>query len=42
VESAAEREGLSVNAWLVRAVSGALDRRQPKTSGNRITGFGFS
>ncbi|MBM7170481.1 toxin-antitoxin system HicB family antitoxin [Streptomyces sp. G44] len=25
-EEAASREGLSVNAWLVRAVSGALDR----------------
>lgn len=26
IESAAEREGLSVNAWLVRAAAGALDQ----------------
>ncbi|WP_419997167.1 toxin-antitoxin system HicB family antitoxin [Streptomyces boninensis] len=32
-EEAAAREGLSVNAWLVRAVSGAVDggARQPRT-----------
>lgn len=26
VEQAADREGLSINAWLIRAVSGAVDR----------------
>ncbi|MEW2389533.1 hypothetical protein AB0933_14390 [Streptomyces venezuelae] len=33
VEEAASRDGLSVNAWLVRAVSGALD--QPDGRGGR-------
>jgi hypothetical protein len=42
VEAAADTEGLSVNAWLVRAVTAALERRPQRTSGNRITGFGFS
>jgi hypothetical protein len=43
-EAAAEAEGLSVNAWLVRAVSAALDRRaeRPRRGGNRITGFARS
>ncbi|MUL41793.1 histidine kinase [Streptomonospora sp. PA3] len=36
VEEAARREGLSVNAWLVRAVSAALD------TGTRRTGRGAS
>ena len=43
VERAAAREGVSVNAWLVRtlarAVSGSPGRRGP---GNRLTGFGRS
>jgi hypothetical protein len=45
-ESAASREGLSVNAWLVRAVSAAVEgpARQPaaqqtQTVGQRITGW---
>jgi hypothetical protein len=29
VEQAAGREGLSVNAWLVRAAAAALDRADP-------------
>jgi hypothetical protein len=29
VETAASTEGLSVNAWLVRAAAGALQRHQP-------------
>ncbi|MGW1993874.1 hypothetical protein [Embleya sp. NPDC001921] len=32
VEEAASREGLSVNAWLVRAVSGAVDGARPRTT----------
>jgi hypothetical protein len=47
VEEAAERDGLSVNAWLVRAASAALDRApdtQPRErrswkSGQRYTGW---
>ncbi len=30
VEQAAGREGLSVNAWLVRAAAAALDRADPE------------
>jgi hypothetical protein len=41
VESAADTEGLSVNAWLVRAVNAAVDRRARGSvrSGKRITGY---
>jgi hypothetical protein len=44
VEAAAEAEGQSVNAWLVRAVSGALERRREpaRRSSNRITGYARS
>jgi HicB family len=48
VEQAAEREGLSINAWLVRAVAAAVDRGQSgpgreqrgPRSGQRYTGWG--
>jgi hypothetical protein len=48
IEEAATREGLSVNAWLVRAVSAALDpgnagrasaRRPARQTGNRYSGW---
>ncbi|MGW4796103.1 hypothetical protein ACWEPC_27150 [Nonomuraea sp. NPDC004297] len=48
IEEAAAGDGLSVNAWLVRAVSAALDpgdagrrsaRRPAQQSGNRYTGW---
>ncbi|MEV0618425.1 hypothetical protein AB0I81_34215 [Nonomuraea sp. NPDC050404] len=48
IEEAAARDGLSVNAWLVRAVSAALDpgdpgrrtsRRPAQQSGNRYSGW---
>ncbi|MFI9594670.1 hypothetical protein [Nonomuraea sp. NPDC052265] len=48
IEEAAARDGLSVNAWLVRAVSAALDpgdaarratRRPDRQSGNRYSGW---
>lgn len=45
IEDAAGREGLSVNAWLVRAASAALDpgdrrgRRPPHSSSGRFTGW---
>jgi hypothetical protein len=48
VEQSAEREGLSINAWLVRAVAAAVEggqpgaRREPRSarSGQRYTGWG--
>ncbi|GII86905.1 hypothetical protein Ssi03_48950 [Sphaerisporangium siamense] len=48
IEEAAAREGLSVNAWLVRAVAAALDpgragprsgERPAQRTGNRYTGW---
>jgi hypothetical protein len=45
VDQAASDEGLSVNTWLVRAASFALDRAQPDRSGragrgaSRYTGW---
>ena len=30
IEQAAERQGLSINAWLVRAVSSAVERGGPR------------
>jgi hypothetical protein len=35
IEHAAGREGLSVNAWLVRAAAAALDRTGPRGGGKR-------
>jgi len=43
VESAANREGASVNTWLVQALQRALEpRRSSTTSRNRLTGYGRS
>lgn len=44
VEAAATDDGISVNAWLVRAVKGALDRppQRMRASGNRIKGYARS
>ncbi|AQZ61938.1 unnamed protein product [[Actinomadura] parvosata subsp. kistnae] len=48
IEEAAARDGLSVNAWLVRAIAAALDpgaanerpgRRPARQSGNRYSGW---
>ena len=45
VEEAAARDGVSVNAWLVRAVTGALEPASPRASpreirgGERVTGW---
>lgn len=45
-EAAAAREGLSLNTWLVRAVSAAVEGgpataapQEPRTTGNRYTGW---
>ena len=42
VESAATREGASVNTWLVQALQRAVQTRRPSSSGsrNRLTGYG--
>lgn len=42
VERAADREGVSTNTWLVRALARAADARAPQTSGKRLTGFARS
>jgi hypothetical protein len=43
LESAASREGASVNTWLVQALQRALEpRRSSTTSRNRLTGYGRS
>jgi len=39
VEEAASRDGVSTNAWLVRAVSRGLSQGPSRRSGRRITGF---
>jgi predicted DNA binding CopG/RHH family protein len=42
IESAAAREGASVNTWLVQALQRAVESRRPSSSGsrNRLTGYG--
>jgi predicted HicB family RNase H-like nuclease len=45
IEAAATREGVSVNAWLVRSLAravGAGSGGGRRSSGNRLTGFGRS
>jgi hypothetical protein len=42
-ERAADRDGVSTNAWLVRAIARAADSRGPiHTTGKRLTGYGRS
>ena len=43
IESAATREGGSVNTWLVQALQRAVEPRRPSSSSrNRLTGYGRS
>jgi HicB family len=42
VESTAAREGVSANAWIVRALARALEPRAAHRSGNRLQGFARS
>ena len=43
VEAAASREGVSTNAWIVRALSRSLEPRwSPARTGNRLQGFARS
>ena len=40
IEAAAAREGVSVNAWLVRALARSVSSPPRRQSGSRLTGFG--
>ena len=43
IESAAGREGVSANTWLVQALQRAVESRRPAhSSRNRLTGYGRS
>jgi hypothetical protein len=42
VETAAAREGISANTWLVQAVRRGLDQRAGRRVGARVTGFAQS
>jgi predicted HicB family RNase H-like nuclease len=42
VERSAEREGISVNAWLVRAIARAAESRPVHVSGKRLSGYAQS
>ena len=42
VEKAADREGVSTNAWLVRAIARATESRPVHVSGKRLSGFAQS
>ena len=42
VEKAADREGVSTNAWLVRAIARAADSRPVHVSGKRLSGYAES
>jgi hypothetical protein len=42
VEKAADREGASTNAWLVRAIARAAESRPVHVSGKRLSGYGQS
>lgn len=42
VERSAEREGISVNTWLVRAIARATESRPVQPGGKRLTGYAQS
>jgi hypothetical protein len=42
VEKAADREGVSANAWLVRAIARATESRPVQVSGKRLSGYAQS
>lgn len=42
IEAAAAREGVSANAWIVRALSRSLEPRTTRRTGNRLQGFARS
>ena len=42
VEKAADREGVSTNTWIVRAIARAAESRPARSSGKRLTGYAQS
>ncbi|MGB2951900.1 MAG: toxin-antitoxin system HicB family antitoxin [Gaiellaceae bacterium] len=42
IEAAAAREGVSVNTWLVRAITRSVSSPPRRQAGNRLTGFAKS
>jgi hypothetical protein len=42
VEKAADREGVSTNTWLVRAIARATESRSTQITGRRLTGYAQS
>jgi hypothetical protein len=42
VEKAAEREGISANTWLVRAIARAAESRPTQVGGKRLSGYAQS
>jgi hypothetical protein len=40
LEAAAAREGMSLNAWLVRALTRSVAAPPPRSRGNRLSGYG--
>ena len=42
VEKAADREGVSTNAWLVRAIARATESRPTHVTGKRLSGYAQS
>jgi len=42
VEKAADREGVSTNAWLVRAIARAAESRPVQVGGKRLSGYAQS
>jgi predicted HicB family RNase H-like nuclease len=42
VEKAADREGVSTNTWIVRAIARAAESRPARTSGKRLSGYAQS
>jgi predicted HicB family RNase H-like nuclease len=42
VEQAAAREGVSTNAWLIRAIARATESRPVHVSGKRLSGYAQS
>jgi hypothetical protein len=41
-EESASREGISLNAWLIRTVKRGLDNERPMSRGHRMRGFAQS
>jgi uncharacterized protein (DUF1778 family) len=42
LDAAASAEGVSVNTWLVQAISRSIESRPPRTPGRRLSGYARS